>query len=99
MNTELQKALGESKPTLLELFNPSKDCCKATVPVVAELRERLGDRANIIALDGRENEDLMTEYKVASYPCWILFKDGAVAWRDYGNKSVAELEHMVRDFI
>lgn len=97
--TDLQKALSESKPTLVELYKNGCSACADMASVVAELREKLGDEANVIQVDGTQNQDLMREYKVASYPCWLLFKDGAVAWRDYGRKNFGELEHMVRDFI
>lgn len=99
MSSQLQQALGESRPTLLLLYNPNKECCKDMPALAEQLHESLGEKANIIAIDGTTNPDLMHTYKVASYPCWILFKDGAVAWRDYGRKHFGELEHMVRDFI
>ena len=99
MATELQKALSASKPVLVEFYRSGDAACQEMDTVVAELRDRLGDRANVLQIDGTANQDLMHEYKVASYPAWLLFKDGAVAWRDYGRKSFGELEHMVRDFI
>lgn len=95
----VDRALGEARPTLVELYNPQECACRDMAPVVDELRSRLGGKANIIALDGTAHREFMREYKVASYPCWILFKDGQVAWRDYGKKNFGELEHMVRAFI
>lgn len=97
--TELDKALGESKPTLVELYRPGCSGCESMAPVVDEVRAKLGDKVNVISIDGTENQDLMHEYKVASYPAWLLFKDGQVAWRDYGRKQYGELEHMLRVFI
>ncbi|WP_301346061.1 thioredoxin family protein [uncultured Muribaculum sp.] len=96
---ELTKALGEAKPTLVGLYKPSKESSDGVPAVVDQLRSQLGDKANVLAVDGSQNEDLIKEYKVASYPCWLLFKDGAVAWRDYGCKHAGELEHIVREFI
>lgn len=58
-----------------------------------------GRKANVIQIDGTVDQDIMHEYKIAAYPCWLLFKDGKLAWRDYGSKPLGELEHMVRDFI
>lgn len=99
MTTEFQKALGESKPTLVEFYRPGDQDCEEMAAVVAEVRQHLGNKANVLQIDGTANQDMMREYKVASYPAWLLFKDGAVAWRDYGRKHFGELEHMVRDFI
>lgn len=98
-DTKLQQYLAESKPTLVEFYNPEKECCQAMTHVFDELRKRIGDRANIVQINGRESEDLMKEYKVDTYPTYILFKDGQEAWRDSGRKPVQELEHMVHSFI
>lgn len=96
---EINKALSEVRPTLVELYNPKECACRDMAPVVDELRSRLSGKANIIALDGTAHQEFMREYKVAGYPCWILFKDGQEVWRDYGKKSCGELEHMVREFV
>ena len=95
----LVEALGDSKPTLVEFYNPEKECCRAMDHVLDELRKSIGDKANVLQIDGTASEDLMTEYKVDTYPTFILFKDGAEAWRDSGRKPVQELEHMIRSFI
>lgn len=95
----LKNALAEAKPTLVEVFSPRCSHCVDMEPVVAELRTRLADKANVIQIDGTVDQDIIHEYKIAAYPCWLLFKDGKQAWRDYGSKPLGELEHMVRDFI
>lgn len=97
--TDFQTALNEAKPLLLELFSPRCSHCVNMMPVVDELREKIGDKANIIQLEGRENKDLMRRYKVDAYPCWILFKDGQIVWRDYGEKPLSELEREVLNVI
>lgn len=95
----LAQYLNEAKPLLVEFFNPEKECCQAMQHVIEDLRHRIGDKANILQIDGKNNEDLMAQYKIATYPSYILFKDGQEAWRDSGRKPVQELEHMVRSFI
>ena len=87
----LKNALTEAKPTLVEVFSPRCSHCVDMEPVVAELRTRLADKANVIQIDGTVDQDIIH--------CWLLFKDGKQAWRDYGSKPLGELEHMVRDFI
>ena len=50
-------------------------------------------------IDGTENPDLMKEYKVDTYPTFIIFKDGQEAWRDSGVKGAGELHHLLSDFV
>lgn len=44
----LKNALTEAKPTLVEVFSPRCSHCVDMEPVVAELRTRLADKANVI---------------------------------------------------
>ena len=96
---EFEKARVANEPTLVELFRPGDEKCREMEPVVAELKARFAGKAQVIAVDGTAHPDVMKEYKVASYPCWLLFKDGQVVWRTYGRPDTGELEQMVRDFV
>lgn len=101
--TETEKTLAamlaETKPTLVEFYRP--DCPKKEEAegVMNELKARMGNRANVLRIDGTAEPGLMKEYKIGAYPTVLLFKDGQVAWRDTGHKPLSELEHMVREFI
>lgn len=101
INTDKQfdQYLADTKPLLVEFFSSTKECCHAMQHTIDELSKRLGDKAHVMQIDGRANEDLVDHFKIATYPTYILFKDGQEAWRDSGRKPIQELEHMVRSFI
>ena len=95
----LEVALNEAKPTLAEFYADWCPHCQRMMPIVAELKQIIGDKANIIHIEGDHNEDLMDKYHVNSYPTWILFKDGQEVWRDGGEKPLSELRDMIDRFI
>lgn len=95
---DLSRYLNETKPTLVEFYADWCPHCQRMMPIVAELKEKTGDRANIIQIEGDENPELMQKYHVHSYPTWILFKDGQECWRDGGEKPLSELEDMLHRF-
>lgn len=95
---ELQKYLDEAKPTLVMFYRPGDAPCEEMMPTVEKLREYLGDRANVLRIDGTKDANLRELYHVFTYPTWIVFKDNTIAWRDSGRKDEGELEHMVRRF-
>ena len=99
MDEKLEKALQETCPTLAVLYRPGDEDCEEMAPVLEEVKTRLAGKANVIDINGTENQDLIREYKVAAYPAYLLFKDGELVWHDYGRKSFGELEHMLREFI
>lgn len=97
--TQLQTYLGEAKPLLIEFYASWCPRCKKMMPIMDELRQKLGDKANILQIDVDENPDLAKEYKVESYPQWFIFKDGQQFWHDGGEKPLSELLDMVRRVI
>ena len=88
--------LGQARPTLVEFGRPGRN---EDTDVMARLADTYAGRANVLAIDGSQNQDLVKAYKVITYPTFILFKDGQEAWRDAGHKTYDELAHMVRNFI
>lgn len=99
MEEKLNAALAEAKPTLVEFYSKTCTDCAEMMPVVERLREKIGDAANILQIEGNENPAIRTKYHVHSCPTWIIFKDGQECWRDGGRKPLSELEDMVRRFI
>lgn len=95
MVLRLQQALNDSIPTLVEFYADWCPHCQAMMPVVAQLRERIADRAHIIQIEGEEHEALMHDFAVESFPTWILIKDGHEVWRDSGEMPLDELASQV----
>lgn len=99
INEQLKNALSDSRPTLVEFYSDNCSRCAAMMPIVSQLKEEMGDRCNIIQIEGYQHPDIRTEYHVHSCPCWILFKDGQEVWRDCGQKPYHELKDMIDRFI
>lgn len=96
---DLTADLNMAKPTLVEFYAPWCPHCQRMMPIVEELKQIIGDKANIVQVDGDESPELMDKYHVHSYPTWILFKDGQECWRDGGEKPLSELKDMLDRFI
>jgi thioredoxin len=101
MNTaeKLQAAIsGEARPVLVEFYADWCPHCQRMMPIVDQLRQEVGGKADIIQIDGDKNPNLMEKYHARVYPTWILFKDGQEAWRDSGDKPLSELKDMIDRF-
>lgn len=97
--TDISRILNGSHPTLLEFYATWCPHCQKMMPIVDDLKELYEGRANIIQIEGEAHENLMDEYKVKSFPTWILYKDGQEVWRDSGEKPALELEDMIDRFV
>jgi len=99
LDARLVDYLGQSKPTMVEFYNPKCSKCLQTLPVLDELKAKFTDRANVVAVNKDDSQDLVEKYHLHSYPTFILFKDGQEVWRDGGAKPLSELTDMVRRFL
>lgn len=88
-----------ARPTLLVFYKPGCERCDKDSATMALVRERVGDKAILKFIDGTTDQDAMRQYKVATYPTFILFKDGQEVWRDAGEKSADELVDMINRFV
>lgn len=93
---KLADYLSSTAPTLVEFYGAGK---AEDAEVMVRLKNEFEGKANVLTIDGTENQELMKTYKVDTYPTFLLFKDGQVAWRDSGRKGFDELRHMIEDFI
>ncbi|MDE7377013.1 MAG: thioredoxin family protein [Muribaculaceae bacterium] len=95
MKSQLEAALAGSKPVLIEFFASWCPHCKRMMPIMDELREKMGDRAAIIQIDVDKYPDLEKVYGVKGYPTFFVYKDGTQFWHDSGEKPLSELEYFI----
>ena len=79
---------------LVEFYANWCGFCKQQFPVLEELTNIV---VGIVDID--ENPDLVREYKVGSYPTFIIFKNGVEAARFSGMHSKYDLMNKVMQFL
>ncbi len=81
---EFNKIIGEDRPTLVDFFATWCGPCKAQAPILEDVKNTVGDKANIIKVDIDKNQQLAAQYNVRSVPTLIMFKNGMAVWRAVG---------------
>lgn len=89
---DFEKLIAESKPTLVDFFATWCGPCKMQSPILEQVKNSVGDKANIIKVDIDRNQELAAHYRVQSVPTLILFKGGEVVWRGVGLQQADFLE-------
>ncbi|MDE6207977.1 MAG: thioredoxin [Muribaculaceae bacterium] len=95
--SDFKEFISQDKPTLVDFFATWCGPCKMQAPILEEVKQRVGDKANILKVDIDQNQALAAEYNVRSVPTIILFKNGMAVWRAVGVQQADELEKMIRD--
>lgn len=94
---EFDQLISQNTPTLVDFFATWCGPCKMQAPILSELKDKVGDKANILKVDIDRNADLAAKFRVQSVPTLILFKNGEPVWRAVGVQSLDELERKVYD--
>ncbi len=92
---DFNELIGQSKPTLVDFFATWCGPCKMQVPILEEVKTKVGDKANIVKIDIDTNRRLAAQYHVQSVPTLILFKNGEPGWRTVGVQQADLLEKKI----
>ena len=90
--------INSNKVVLVEFFASWCPHCQRMMPVVAEVKEKLGDRASVYQFDVDKYQQLTEENDVEAYPTFIVYKDGKEVWRSSGEMPGDELYREVARF-
>lgn len=76
---------------LIEFFASWCPHCQRMMPIVAEAKEILKGKVEVIQLDIDQNQEAANEAGVEGIPTFILYKDGKEVWRQSGEMPGEEL--------
>ena len=66
-------------------------------PILKDLKNRIGEKANIIKIDVDKNPGAAAAYQVMGVPTLILYKNGKQLWRQSGVVALEELERIIKE--
>ena len=97
--SEFKDIINNGKPSLADFFATWCGPCKMQGPILEQLKQKIGDDANIIKIDVDRTPDLAAEYQIRSVPTLIIFKDGTPQWRVSGLQQLEVLEEKLRSYM
>ena len=93
-----KEIIGSNKVVLVEFFASWCPHCQRMMPIVEEVKEKLGSRASVYQFDIDKYQTLTEENDIESYPTFIIYKNGKEVWRQSGEMPGEELYRAVESF-
>jgi thioredoxin 1 len=92
---KFQEIVQSETPTLVDFFATWCGPCQTMMPVLDQLKDKMGDKIRIIKIDIDKNQDVAAKFKVRGVPTFVLFQQGEILWRQSGAMDVNTLHNKI----
>lgn len=98
LNTEqFDELLKGDRPVVCDFYAAWCGPCKMLAPVMEEMSEKYGDKAEFVKVDIDENMPLAARYGIMSIPLVAVFKGGEQTAKNLGYMSKSEADKFLAD--
>lgn len=95
MKPYFTEIIKDSKPSLIVFLHAAGQDAVEVKYLIEDLKAKYGDKVNFKRVDVSYNHHVADQFRLSSYPTWVLYKQGEELMRESGSKTVTELADMI----
>lgn len=94
-----KELIASERPVLIDFYADWCGPCKAFAPVLMQLKEEVGDTAQIVKIDVDKNQELSVKYDIKSIPTVMIFQNGELKWRQRGAQPLFTMKNQIKSLL
>ena len=97
MTGNFDSIINENRPVIVDFHAVWCGPCKTQSPILKQLTEELGERVRVIKIDVDKNQAIAGRYQIQSVPTLMIFKNGAIKYKQAGVHTKAQLTNILHN--
>ncbi len=85
-------------PTLIDFYSDQSKS-ESTHRILRDVAASLGEKAKVVKIDIKKNQQLANALRVKRDPTFIIYKNGEVKWRQSGMQDAGTLINLMQQYI
>ena len=90
--TSFRDLINGDTPVVIDFFATWCGPCHAYSPILAQLKEDLGDEIRLVKIDVDRNEEISQKLGIQAMPTTIIFQNGEIKFRAAGVQTIGTLK-------
>lgn len=95
--TKFGELISTEKPVLIDFYFDWEDADNS-LDTLRDVAAALGDKAKVIKIDIKKNEQLADALRVKGNPTFMIYKKGEMLWRQTGEQDANTLIGLVQQY-
>ena len=91
--------IDDKLPLLLVFYNAEDQVSSSMHPILKDVAAAMGDKGKVIKIDAEKNIKLSDALRVKVLPTLMIYKLGAMVWRQSGEQDANTLISLMQDHL